>query len=60
MDTDASRYALHPDNVIAVPKWDGDPKDHGLIGLIPFLECMYIVAVLTVTDDMHFYSSGNI
>jgi len=39
IDTDPKHYALHPENAIIVPKWDGDPKDKGLIALIPFLEC---------------------
>ncbi|KAF8515336.1 HAD-like protein [Hysterangium stoloniferum] len=42
IDTDGSRYALHPDNAVIVPKWDGDPKDKGLVGLIPFLESIGI------------------
>jgi len=39
IDTVAERYSLQPENAIILPKWNGDPKDPGLIGLIPFLEC---------------------
>ncbi|KIJ51252.1 hypothetical protein M422DRAFT_26671 [Sphaerobolus stellatus SS14] len=42
VDTDPERYALQPENAIIVPKWNGDPKDTGLVGLIPFLESIGI------------------
>jgi import inner membrane translocase subunit TIM50 len=29
---------LQPENAIILPKWNGQPKDTGLVGLIPFLE----------------------
>src|SRR6266404_4132528 len=40
IDTVAERYSLQPENAIILPKWKGDSQDAGLIGLIPFLECM--------------------
>lgn len=38
MDTEASHAELQPENAIIIPKWKGDPKDTGLVSLIPFLE----------------------
>jgi mitochondrial import inner membrane translocase subunit TIM50 len=39
VDTNAERYSLNRENAIILPKWNGDPQDKGLIGIIPFLEC---------------------
>lgn len=30
-----------PENAIVLPKWTGDPKDNGLVALIPFLEFIH-------------------
>jgi len=38
VDTEQSHAELQPDNAIIIPKWKGDPKDKGLVSLIPFLE----------------------
>ena len=38
LDTDPSHAQLQPENAIIIPKWKGDPKDKGLVSLIPFLE----------------------
>ncbi|KAJ7583261.1 import inner membrane translocase subunit tim-50 [Mycena floridula] len=42
LDTVADHVRTHPENAIVVPKWKGDPKDAGLISLIPFLESIAI------------------
>ena len=39
IDTQPDHTALQPENAIIVPKWNDDPNDKGLVGLIPFLEC---------------------
>ena len=38
LDTEPSHAELQPENAIIIPKWKGDPKDNGLVALIPFLE----------------------
>ncbi|KAF2679957.1 hypothetical protein K458DRAFT_490343 [Lentithecium fluviatile CBS 122367] len=38
IDTDPGHVKLQPENAIILPKWKGQPKDTGLVGLIPFLE----------------------
>ena len=40
LDTDMDHYSTHPENAVTIPKWKGDPKDSGLVAMIPFLECM--------------------
>ncbi|KAF2748339.1 NIF-domain-containing protein [Sporormia fimetaria CBS 119925] len=47
IDTDPSHVKLQPENAILLPKWKGDPKDKGLVALIPFLE---YVAMMGITD----------
>lgn len=39
LDTDPEHVSTHPENAIVIPKWKGDPKDVGLVAMIPFLEC---------------------
>lgn len=41
LDTDPEHVSTHPENAIILPKWKGDPKDRGLIAMIPFLECSF-------------------
>jgi import inner membrane translocase subunit TIM50 len=38
IDTEPGHVKLQPENAIVLPKWKGQPKDTGLVGLIPFLE----------------------
>ena len=38
IDTDSHHVKHQPENAIILPKWKGDPKDQGLVQLIPFLE----------------------
>ena len=39
LDTHEDHVSTHPENSILLPKWTGDPKDKGLVSMIPFLEC---------------------
>ena len=39
LDTHPEHVKPNPENAIVLPKWTGDPKDRGLIAMIPFLEC---------------------
>jgi TFIIF-interacting CTD phosphatase-like protein len=41
LDTHEEHVSTHPENSIVIPKWDGDPRDRGLIAMIPFLECAF-------------------
>lgn len=38
IDTQEAHARLQPENAIILEKWKGDPKDKGLVALIPFLE----------------------
>ncbi|KAF8320242.1 import inner membrane translocase subunit tim-50 [Amanita rubescens] len=42
LDTDPEHYSTHPENAVIIPKWKGDPKDSGLVAMIPFLESLAI------------------
>ncbi|KAF1954943.1 HAD-like protein [Byssothecium circinans] len=44
IDTDPSHVKLQPENAIILPKWKGQPGDTGLVGLIPFLEYLAMLA----------------
>ena len=38
IDFDADKAKFHPENVIVLPRWEGDPDDRELYDLMPFLE----------------------
>ncbi|TDL22925.1 HAD-like protein [Rickenella mellea] len=38
MDTNPEHISANPENAVIMPKWKGDPKDKGLVAMIPFLE----------------------
>ena len=38
LDTKEEHARLQPENAIILDKWEGNPKDKTLVGLIPFLE----------------------
>lgn len=42
LDTDPEHVSKNTENAVVVPKWKGDPKDKGLVAMIPFLECTQI------------------
>ncbi|KAL1974354.1 hypothetical protein VTN31DRAFT_4558 [Thermomyces dupontii] len=47
IDTVPAHAKAQPENAIILPKWKGDPKDKGLVALIPFLE---YVAGMNIED----------
>ncbi|KAK7026404.1 mitochondrial inner membrane protein required for protein import [Paramarasmius palmivorus] len=60
LDTEPSHAALHPENAIIVPKWKGDPKDRGLVDMIPFLESIAIYKPPDVRPILQAYAGKNI
>lgn len=42
LDTHTEHAVTHPENAVIIPGWKGDPKDNGLVAMIPFLECMFL------------------
>jgi import inner membrane translocase subunit TIM50 len=50
LDAHPEHISSNPENSIVVPKWSGDPKDKGLIAMIPFLECLCTLTPLTQLD----------
>jgi len=42
LDTSEDHVSTHPENAIVIPQWKGDPRDRGLIAMIPFLESIGI------------------
>ncbi|KAG6820317.1 hypothetical protein H0H93_002404 [Arthromyces matolae] len=60
LDTDADHVSTHPENAIVIPKWKGDPKDTGLIAMIPFLESLAIYRPPDVRPILESYQGKNI
>ncbi|KAF2711884.1 HAD-like protein [Pleomassaria siparia CBS 279.74] len=44
IDTDPAHVKLQPENAIVLPKWKGQPRDKGLVALIPFLEYLAMLS----------------
>jgi len=42
LDTDPDHVSLQAENAIVIPKWKGNPRDKGLVAMIPFLESIAI------------------
>jgi len=38
VDFDNSKSEMQPDNVLILPRWEGDPSDRELYDIMPFLE----------------------
>ncbi|KAK7472010.1 mitochondrial inner membrane protein required for protein import [Stygiomarasmius scandens] len=60
LDTDPSHVASHPENAIILPKWKGDPRDKGLIAIIPFLESIAIYKPQDVRPILTAYQGKDI
>jgi import inner membrane translocase subunit TIM50 len=60
LDTDPEHVETHPENAIVLPKWKGDPKDKGLVAMIPFLESIAIYKPADVRPVLKAYQDKNI
>lgn len=40
VDFDDDKCEFHKDNVLILPRWEGDPNDRELYDIMPFLESM--------------------
>ncbi|KAK1225047.1 mitochondrial inner membrane protein required for protein import [Marasmius sp. AFHP31] len=60
LDTDPTHTSTHPENAVIIPKWKGDPKDRGLIDMIPFLESIAIYKPQDVRPILTAYHGKNI
>jgi len=60
LDTDPEHVSTHPENAMILPKWEDDPRDSGLIVMIPFLESIAIYRPPDVRPILQAYHSKNI
>ncbi|KAH6897955.1 import inner membrane translocase subunit tim-50 [Coprinopsis sp. MPI-PUGE-AT-0042] len=60
LDTVPEHVCLQPENAIILPKWKGDPKDKGLVAMIPFLESIGIYKPADVRPILQRYEGKNI
>ncbi|KAF9047783.1 HAD-like domain-containing protein [Panaeolus papilionaceus] len=60
MDTNPEHVITHPENSIIIPPWKGDPKDKGLVAMIPFLESIAIYKPADVRPILKAYEGKNI
>ncbi|KAH9888372.1 NIF-domain-containing protein [Cubamyces lactineus] len=60
LDTHPEHVSPNPENAIILPKWTGDPKDRGLISMIPFLESIAIFRTPDVRPVLKAYEGKNI
>ncbi|KAG6899282.1 hypothetical protein C0993_011667 [Termitomyces sp. T159_Od127] len=60
LDTDPEHVSTHPENAIVIPKWKGDPRDTGLIAMIPFLESIAIYHPPDVRPILQAYQGKDI
>ncbi|KAF8623313.1 hypothetical protein AX17_001618 [Amanita inopinata Kibby_2008] len=60
LDTNPDHYTTHPENAVIIPKWNGDPKDSGLVAMIPFLESIAIYKPADVRPILDVYYDKDI
>jgi len=60
LDTHPEHVSAQPENAIIMPKWTGDPKDKGLVAMIPFLESIGIYKPGDVRPILEKYQDKNI
>ncbi|THU98030.1 HAD-like protein [Dendrothele bispora CBS 962.96] len=60
LDTNSSHVATHPENAVILPKWKGDPRDRGLVAIIPFLESIAIYKPQDVRPILTAYQGKDI
>ncbi|KAF2274340.1 NIF-domain-containing protein [Westerdykella ornata] len=60
IDTDPAHVKLQPENAIILPKWKGDPRDKGLVALIPFLEYLAMMGVPDVRQAIKSFEGKDI
>ncbi|KAI0700964.1 HAD-like domain-containing protein [Cerioporus squamosus] len=60
LDTHPEHVTPNPENAVILPKWTGDPKDRGLIAMIPFLESIAIFKTPDVRPVLQAYAGKNI
>ncbi|KAG5220315.1 mitochondrial inner membrane protein required for protein [Salix suchowensis] len=60
LDTHEDHISTHPENSILLPKWTGDPKDKGLVSMIPFLESLAIYKAPDVRPILEAYHGKDV
>ncbi|CAL1711722.1 unnamed protein product [Somion occarium] len=60
LDTHSEHVSTQPENAVILPKWAGDPKDKGLVAMIPFLESIPIYKAPDVRPILQAYSGKDI
>ncbi|KAL1945374.1 hypothetical protein VTO73DRAFT_2225 [Trametes versicolor] len=60
LDTHPEHVTPNPENAVILPKWTGDPKDRGLIAVIPFLESIAIFRTPDVRPVLQAYEGKDI
>lgn len=60
IDTVPDHISAQPENSILLPKWTGDARDRGLVGLIPFLESVGILQPQDVRPVLKAYEGKDI
>lgn len=56
IDYDPQSFQLNPDNVLRLPKWEGDMDDTGLVDLAELLKTIYLSNVEDVRPTLQYYS----
>ncbi|WWD22651.1 hypothetical protein CI109_107144 [Kwoniella shandongensis] len=60
LDTNPEHSALQPENAITIKPWEGQPRDKGLVEMIPFLESIGIFNPADVRPILKAYEGKDI
>lgn len=56
IDFDPKSFQLNPENVLRVPKWDGDMSDTALVDLAELLKTIHLSDAEDVRPTLQYYS----
>ncbi|GMR59899.1 hypothetical protein PMAYCL1PPCAC_30094 [Pristionchus mayeri] len=57
IDFDPTAFSQHPENVLRIPKWEGDMSDTSLVDLAELLKTIHLSDVEDVRPVLEYYSS---
>ncbi|KAI0785773.1 HAD-like domain-containing protein [Abortiporus biennis] len=60
LDTHPEHASAQPENAVIMPKWEGAPRDRGLVAMIPFLESIAIYKPSDVRPILQAYQGKDI
>ena len=53
IDFSDEKVSFHKDNALILPRWEGDPNDRELYDILPFLESILYILIISDLGQAH-------